>query len=170
MVCFIIAAPFIDKLFYPFEYEDYIKVSAERYGVDPHLVAAVIHTESGFQSGAVSYRGARGLMQIMPATGEWAAGQLGYEDYDPALLFEPEYNIDLGTWYLSNLLDEFDQHEVVALAAYNGGRGEIRRWLEEGFWDGKEESVNNIPFSETRSFVKKTLRAFQKYKELYPDS
>jgi len=102
----------------------------------------VIWTESKFDERAVSQKGAMGLMQIMPATGEWLAGKIG-EDFNEERLFCPEFNIRLGVFYLRYLLDKFECEER-ALAAYNAGEGNVRKW-EDG----------EIRFRETRDFVRR---------------
>ncbi len=157
----------MDRLFYPLDYEEFIRTSAAEHQVDPLLVAAVIHTESGFRPAAVSPRGALGLMQVMPSTGEWVAGRLGYDNFDSDLLLEPRHNIEIGTWYLSDLLKKFNGDLVIVLAAYNGGRGEVSGWLEQGIWDGSEERLEQVPFSETRTFIQRVLKAYRRYQQIY---
>jgi len=119
-------------------------------------VAAVIHTESGFRENAVSARGARGLMQVMPSTAEWVAGRIGYPSFSVEMLFDPRYNIEIGTWYLADLIRQFEGSAVVALAAYNGGRGEVDRWLRQGIWDGAEANLAQM-FSPAYTVVRKQL-------------
>ncbi|MDN5345513.1 MAG: soluble lytic murein transglycosylase [Clostridia bacterium] len=139
---------------------------ARQEGVDPLLVAAVTRVESKFYPGARSDQGARGLMQLMPDTARLAAGHLGLP-YDPEKLFNPEYNLRLGTWYLAALLREF--HDLApALAAYNGGRGNVHNWLERGVWDGSSRNLRQIPFPETRAFVRQVLQNYRIYRFLYP--
>lgn len=157
----------LGRLFYPLKYEKHIFAYAEEYRVDPLLVAAVIHTESGFRPTAVSGRGARGLMQVMPDTAIWIAQEIGYTDFSPEMLFEPRYNIELGTWYLANLHRQFNGNTIVSLAAYNGGRGRVARWLEQGTWDGAEDRLDQIPYQETRDFVRRVMKAYQHYRQIY---
>jgi soluble lytic murein transglycosylase len=137
------------------------------YNVDPLLIAAVIKAESNFNSQAVSERGARGLMQIMPETGLWAAKQIGEPNLDSEDLFDPETNIKLGTWYLSDLEKEFDGSNVLILAAYNGGRGNVKDWLAGKTLINPEGSISQIPFPETRHYVKKVLLYYRFYSYLY---
>lgn len=158
---------------YPLDYRDLIVVHANRSGLDPALVAAVIRVESAFDHQAVSPRGALGLMQVMPATGEWVAAQMGMAGFSPADLHDPETNIAIGTWYLADLLRAFDGDLVLALAAYNGGRGNVGRWIEDrpgtaardNFLD---ERLAEIPFPETRRFVRRVLDGYRVYSLLYP--
>lgn len=147
----------IVRFVFPLPYQDTIAFYGRVYNVDPVLIAAVIKTESNFNSKAVSERGARGLMQIMPETGRWAAEQTGEPAYDDNRLFDPETNIKLGTWYLSDLSKEFDGSIVLTLAAYNGGVGNVKEWLAGKTLINPESSISKIPFSETRFYVRKVM-------------
>lgn len=167
LACCLLSSTFLGRLFYPLHYKEHILASAEKYDVDPLLIAAVIRTESSFRETVVSSKGARGLMQLMPETAEWAAGQAGLTGYHHDQLFDPAVNIGLGTWYLSNLLESFDNNRAIALAAYNSGCGQVTLWLQKGIWDGREESLDQVPFSETRIFVSKVLQAYSRYRQLY---
>ena len=129
------------------------------YGVDANLVYAVIKAESNFEEDAVSAKGARGLMQIMPATEQFIAEKLGVTGQD---IFQPETNIRFGVWYLSYLLERFGTRELAA-AAYNAGEGTLRRWIEEGF-DGKPM---HIPYFETRVYVNDVIKFFELYRNKY---
>ncbi|MEW6661491.1 MAG: lytic transglycosylase domain-containing protein [Bacillota bacterium] len=152
---------------YPLEYVDIIRLEAWEKGLDPYLVAAVLRVESRFDPEAVSPKGARGLMQLMPETAQWVAKQAGVK-YHPDKLFDPGYNIKLGTWYLSDLLHEFNGNIWLALAAYNGGRGNVRQWLASRRWLGDVETLHKIPFAETRRFVQKVRITWIVYNNLYP--
>src|SRR5690606_24055372 len=127
------------KLLYPFPFRAGVERAAADAGLDPYLVAAVAKVESGFNPRAVSPKGARGLMQVMPDTGAWVARQIGWERYHPDLLFEPEISLRIGAWYLAHLRRAFDGRLVPALAADNAGRGNVGRWLASGLWDGSLE-------------------------------
>ncbi len=167
LTCCLLASPRVGRLFYPFRYREEIMAAAAAQQVDPLLIAAVIHTESDFQENAVSPEGARGLMQLMPSTARWIAEKNGESDFHPDKLFEPHYNIAAGSWYLADLLRQFNGSKVIALAAYNGGRGHVQRWIEEEIWDGSEANLERIPFSETRAFVQRTLKNYRSYQDLY---
>jgi soluble lytic murein transglycosylase-like protein len=119
---------------------DLIHQKAQKYDVDPALVAAVIETESRFHPQARSAVGARGLMQLMPRTGRW----LGAKN-----LYDPEQNVDAGVRYLKYLQDRFDGNLKNAIAAYNGGEGNVQRY------------GGVPPFRETRSYVQKVLSRYQ---------
>lgn len=124
---------------------------AHKYRVQKHLVEAVMHAESKFDQKAVSHVGAVGMMQLMPKTAEWIAqeGELQYMD-----LKEPRQNIMLGTWYIDYLLKKYHNNEVLALAAYNAGRGNVDEWITEYGWKDDFTNIKEIPFPETREFVK----------------
>jgi len=160
-------APSLWRIIYPWPYRDVTMRHAERQDLDPFLVAAIIRVESSFRSNALSSQGARGLMQIMPTTGQWIAKQKSLQDYSEDSLFHPETNIMFGTWYLRNLKEQFDGNLVVALAAYNGGRGNVRAWLDQKIWSGQASDIADIPFPETRHYVWRVLRIHKVYRELY---
>lgn len=152
---------------YPIHYGELISRYADQYEVDRFLVTSIIRVESGFRTGAESSKGARGLMQIMPETGRWVAREIGLEKFDDDMLFDPEVNIRVGTWYLRSLNQEFMRDRVIVLAAYNGGLGNVRSWLAEEQWTGKAEEVEQIPFPETRAYVRRVLAAYHRYKQIY---
>ncbi len=138
------------------------------FGLDPSLVAAVIHCESSGRADARSPKGAVGLMQIMPATGQWIAEKLEMADYREAMLEEPEVNVRMGCWYLAYLLEKFDGNTELALAAYNAGPGNVGKWLADpAYSEGGKLTV--IPFAETETYVKRVSAAQKKYMELYEE-
>ncbi|MGI6358746.1 MAG: lytic transglycosylase domain-containing protein [Bacillota bacterium] len=160
-------APKLLRWLYPLSHQQVIVREARLRRVDPSLVAAVINVESRWQANAVSPKGAAGLMQLMPSTADWVAEQMGLSAFQQQELFSPEVNIRLGTWYLANLLKEFGQELPVAVAAYNGGRGNVEGWLTQGIWDGTLEDAGSIPFEETRRYVRKVLQQQLIYRSLY---
>lgn len=153
--------------FYPYRYRDEIGRRASQYQFDPLLIAAVVRTESKFNPQAVSHSGARGLMQVMPETGRWAAGELGIEPYDLERLFDPPTNVWIGAWYLDSLRHDFGGDIVLALAAYNGGRRNVAEWLDTAQWNGEHQNIDQIPFRETREFIKRVMTAYGRYVWLY---
>ncbi|MBS4025639.1 MAG: lytic transglycosylase domain-containing protein [Clostridia bacterium] len=155
------------KKFYPFSHRELVVANSQRFQVDPYLILAVMKTESKFRNEAVSPKGARGLMQIMPETGQWIAEQLKIEDFHPDRLFEPEINIMFGTWYLSYLSREFNHNLTVVLSAYNAGPGKTKEWLTGGIWDGTINSLEDVPFTETRNYISRVIRHFRIYSDLY---
>ena len=155
------------KFVYPLQYDYMVRQYSYEDGVSPALVAAVILVESKFNEDAFSHRGASGLMQIMPETGEWIAGEMGSENFTPDQLTNVQTNIKMGTWYLAYLLHEYDGNKVLALAAYNAGRGHVDSWMEEYGWEKNFSEIEKIPFTETREYVKIVLLNEQQYKHLY---
>jgi soluble lytic murein transglycosylase len=108
-------------------------------------------------------------MQLMPDTAEWIAGQIGDKSYSLENLHEPDRNIRYGTWYLAELQREFKGNDVLALAAYNAGRGNVRAWMEERNWTLNFHDIDAIPYKETRDYVRQVIGDRKKYKELYPE-
>ncbi len=152
---------------YTLLYEDSIAAYAKEYGLDPYMVAAVIHTESGFDPNAVSHAGAIGLMQVMPETGEWIAGKLGVEPFDINALYDPDTNIRFGCWYLGFLRERFGGANELVWAGYNAGQGRVDEWLADPAVSADGVSLTDIPFEETADYVKKVETAYKRYKELY---
>ncbi|KJS01552.1 MAG: lytic transglycosylase [Peptococcaceae bacterium BRH_c4a] len=157
----------IGRFVFPIPYRQVIFKEAEVAGIDGYLLAAITKTESNFNPTAVSVKGARGLMQIMPDTGKWVAGQKGMPNFNSDLLFNPEFNISIGAYYVSDLYKEYSGDTVMVLAAYNAGRGNVKKWLGERIWTGDRNSIDQIPFPETRQFIRKVLFYQQTYRYLY---
>lgn len=155
------------KLFYPYPHQEHILKSSNEYHVDPQLVLAIIRTESRFYSRAHSRVGAKGLMQIMPETGAWIAGQMKIKDFKEEMLFQPEYNLKMGIWYLSYLEKNFQGNNVIVLAAYNAGENKVKKWLSEGLWTGMEKDIGQIPYQETRNYIERVLFDYHVYKRVY---
>jgi len=164
---FIAQAKYLASFIYPFHYREIIIAEAQKNELEPLLVAAVVRVESSFNKLAQSPKGARGLMQIMPETAFWVAEQMGMDDFTEEKLFDPQINITIGTWYLRDLLRQFNGNKYAALAAYNGGRGHVSRWLQSGLWDGSRENLEKIPFPETRSFVLRVEQTYRRYQYIY---
>lgn len=157
----------ICRFFYPFPYREITFHYSNTYNIDPYLLAAMMKAESNFNPRAVSPRGARGLMQIMPETGNWIAQQMGNRDFTPDQLFRPETSINFGAWYIADLGREFHDDIVLVLAAYNGGRGNVKEWLTSDSLAGDENIIDRIPFPETRHYVGKVLLYHRIYTRLY---
>jgi len=142
--------------------------AAHRYRVDPKLLLAVIRTESHFDVTAISPRGAVGLMQIMPDTGRWLWPKVyGDARYDRAYLRDPEVNIHLGAYYLGFLMKTFNHNTSLALAAYNGGAANVRRWVRSGNQTNRT-FLATVSYPETKRFVMKVWVAYVLYHVLYP--
>jgi len=154
------------KRMYPVQNKKAVEYYSQEYGLDPLLVYSVIKVESKFNPYATSPKGAKGLMQITPSTGKYLSGLLGEKDFSEKHLYEQETNIRYGCFYLSKLLKDFEGDLVLALAAYNGGEGNVRKWLENH--EGEEKfGAEDIPFEETKSYVKKVKHNYRMYKFLY---
>lgn len=157
----------IGRLWYPFEHQELIYHYSEVNQLNPLLVVAVIKTESNFNPQATSPKGARGLMQIMPNTANWISQQISKEPLPPEELFNPETNIRLGTWYLADLFKAFKDDPVLVIAAYNAGRGNVTRWLNEQHWTGERKTIDQIPFMETRQYIRRVQWNQKVYHYLY---
>jgi soluble lytic murein transglycosylase len=152
-------------LMYPVPYPAQVFENCSRYGMAPHLVYAMIRSESLFDLNAVSRAGAMGLMQLMPATGEQAASELGFPDGPNERLFMPEINIAFGIWYASHLLGRCGSDPLMMAAAYNAGFGNARRWFR-----GSETTiakVDGIDYRETKGYVKKIVKSSHVYHTYY---
>lgn len=155
------------KWLYPVHYAEIIDENSRKHNLDPFLVTSIILVESNFESHAESVKGARGLMQLMPETANWIAEQMGHPvPIEAEKLFVPEFNVQLGTWYLASLYSQFGDW-VVAVAAYNGGRGNVQKWLDEARWSGELDTISDIPFEETRSYVARVMQTHLWYKRIY---
>jgi soluble lytic murein transglycosylase len=153
---------------YPLAHARRVRELAENAGLDAFLIHAVMREESHLNERLVSGAGAVGLMQIMPATGGWIAARAGFERYDEKSLYDRYVNLQLGTWYLDYLWDEFDGNLVHVLAAYNAGPGNVKRWLTNGYGSNDVDLfIETIPFEETRNYIKKVLGAYGNYIQLY---
>jgi soluble lytic murein transglycosylase-like protein len=158
------------EAYYPLRFEDAIRSNAERQGLPPALVAGIIRQESSFDARAQSWAGARGLMQLMPATAKEWARRLGLPD-GPEKLYDPAYSIRMGTAYFAHVLRRMDGNVELALMGYNGGPNRIlRKWRESG---GREEDLDlfleRLDISESQAYVKRILVLADSYRQLYPD-
>jgi len=135
-------------------------------GLSDALVLSLAKAESSFRSDVKSHAGAIGLMQLMPATARMTAGSKG-KKFNPLMLIEPEYNIRLGTKHLRELLDRYHQDTVYTLAAYNAGAGAVNRWRKSFGELPRDEFIENIPYFETREYVKKIISFMAIYRSLY---
>jgi len=106
-------------------------------------------------------------MQVMPETAEWIAQQIDEPSFSVEKLHDPDTNIRFGTWYLSSLQKEFCGNEVLMLAAYNAGRGNVHEWMDTYGWDMDFNDINQIPYQETREYVARVLKNKTKYRSLY---
>jgi soluble lytic murein transglycosylase len=159
----------LQRVAYPLPYAELLTAAAQKYVLDPLLLAALIRQESLFEKEAESYAGARGLGQVMPATGQGIAQTLDMEDFVLDDLYRPVVSIEFGAFYLSVQMGRFDDRILVALAAYNGGPGNTLRWLELG---GEELDffVEMITASQSRIYLQRVYEQYMTYERLYrPD-
>ncbi|MCL6593009.1 MAG: lytic transglycosylase domain-containing protein [Alicyclobacillus sp.] len=179
-VVFLITSNTFWRWMYPIGYQTDIQQAGALVHIDPLLVASVIRVESQFHSADVSHAGAVGLMQLMPDTALWIAGQWPDKRWIPgplpgnqaerlAQLANPSVNIRLGSWYLHYLIERFHGNQVAAVAAYNAGPQRVEGWLADGVWDGRLQSSNEIPVGETRHFVGRVFYNYALYERIYGD-
>ncbi len=154
-------------LLYPLDYVEYIKKYSVEYDIDPLLVASIINVESKYKKDAVSHKDARGLMQIGPTTGNWAGEELDIENYNENMLFIPEINIRIGTWYLAKLNSEFGDNLDLILAAYNAGSGNVQKWISDPIYSEDGINLDKIPFKETAEYLIKVRANLRIYNLVY---
>ncbi|MEW5853073.1 MAG: transglycosylase SLT domain-containing protein [Myxococcota bacterium] len=154
---------------HPRKFAVYIESNAQKQGVNPLLVYALTRTESRFRPEVVSNADAHGLMQLIPETAAVMAADLGLSPPSRVALHNPELNVRLGTVYLRRLLRRFGGEPVYALAGYNAGPQAVERWQRERGTGQVDEFVEEIPFDETRLYVKKVLASYRIYERLYGD-
>lgn len=157
----------VNDLSLPLAYSSVIREQAAEKHLDPALIAAVIYAETKFEP-RTSSAGAEGLMQILPQTAEFLARRSGATTFTTADLSTPQVNIAYGSYYLRYLLDRYGGHEMLALAAYNGGETNVDRWLLAQREQGRALTVSEIPFAQTQAYVEKVLRAQRQYRQTYP--
>ncbi len=155
---------------YPVKFQEQILKSVEEFSLDKDLIYAVIHTESKFDPYAVSARNARGLMQIQDETARDCVKKLGIKNYTPDMLFEPDINIRIGCYYLNKLIRKYNGNTELALAAYNGGPGNVDKWLKDETLTDENDNLIHIPFKETREYVEKVFKAKDIYTKLYAEN
>lgn len=151
------------KLLHPRFYKEYVHTYSKEFDIDENLVYSIMKVESKFNKKAISKRNAKGLMQISDVTQKWAKDELNLEKID---IFDPKTNIKIGCWYLSKLYKEFDDLELV-IAAYNGGSGNVNKWLNNIEYSHDGSKLHNIPFNETKNYLKKVKENYLIYKALY---
>ena len=159
----------VPNVLYPVRYDEYVEKYAADYNIDKKLVFAVIKAESGFDKNDRSKTGARGLMQIMPETGIWAADIIGIDDFSLDMLYDEDTNIRIGCWYLRYLLDMYDGKLETSLAAYNAGCGNVNKWLADSKYSSDGETLDNIPYKETDGYVAKTVKYMSVYEKYYKE-
>jgi soluble lytic murein transglycosylase len=155
------------KLLFPQPYWRDLEANAQKNGLDPYLVAALIRQESEFNAGAISHANAWGLMQLLPSVGKSIAKKQGIRHFNENDLLNPIINLQLGTVNLKQVLDRFGGQPEYALAAYNAGDVPVRQWMGGGDFKDTPEFVESIPYTETREYVQAILRNREIYRALY---
>ena len=146
---------------YPTYYDKHVKLYSKLFDVDPHLVYGVIRTESRYNKDAISSRGAIGLMQVMESTGQEIFDKLNVAD-EYRDLKDPEANIMVGTYYLKELLEKYNGDTQKALAAYNSGMQNVKRWESQDI-----EFIDAIDYNETQNYILKVERSMSAYRVIY---
>ena len=160
LICFAFACA--DGYFYPLKHKEIIVACAEKFEIEPCLVASVINVESGYNEDALSGKGAIGLMQILPSTAEWVCKRLN-RNFEEDKLFDANENILIGSFYLSYLAHYFDSMPL-ALCAYNAGMGNVKKWLTNKQYSSDGTSLKEIPFKETKDYLEKVQKNISIYK------
>ncbi len=159
---------FLRKLAYPLYFRELIVAQAQMYNLDPLLLAALIRQESLFEPSVTSVADARGLAQVIPPTGEWIAGQLGWTKWRPDDLWRPVVSVAFGAYYLYVQLNAFDGRVIPALMAYNAGPGRVHQWLVS--FSDLDLLVEVSPISEPARYVRLIYANYYRYRQLYRSS
>lgn len=145
---------------FPIKYQDEISFVAKNFDLDEAVVFSIVNVESRFKKDAKSSKGAVGLMQIMPATAQGLAKEIGMPEFD---LNDPEDNLLIGAYYIAQLCNRFEKIDT-ALAAYNAGPTNVKNWLNDKNLSEDGKTLKDIPFSETKNYVKKINQNLKYYK------
>jgi soluble lytic murein transglycosylase len=156
----------VNELALPLSDASVIREQAAAKHLDPALIAAVIYAETKFEP-RTSSAGAEGLMQIEPETAEFLAKRSGGYRFTTSDLATPSVNVAYGSYYLRYLLDHYDGSEMLAVAAYNAGLANVDKWVAKAHAEGGQLTVDRIPFSETRAYVRRVLEAQKSYRATY---
>ena len=148
---------------------DIITKYAAEYAVHPAYVAAIILNESSYDPYAVSSADARGLMQLLPSTGEWIAPKIGISksDYTADILYDPDVNVHMGAWYIGYLCGRYDGDPILIACAYHAGAGNVDSWISNYSSDGKTLTYDQIPYDNSRSYARKVVNSYAIYLENY---
>ena len=155
------------KHLYPCEYSEYVEKYAKEYNIDHLLIYSIIKAESNFQPQSTSASGAKGLMQLMETTAEEVAENTLIEYKQDETIYDIETNIMLGTKYFAQLLETYNGNIYLSLTAYNAGMGNVAKWIQQGTIKEDGSNIENIPFKETNNYVRKIIRNYRIYQELY---
>ncbi len=156
----------VKKYAFPYKHKEVIDKYSKEYNLDPLFVLSIIKAESKFNPNAHSHKDAYGLMQITESTGKWIAEQMKMKNFSTDMLYNEETNIKMGCWYLNNLNEEFGNKDLV-ISAYNAGRGNVKKWLNDHNYSKDGKDIHYIPFPETKNYVEKVNIYYKIYKYLY---
>lgn len=151
------------QLVYPIHFGKEINLFAKKHNVSPYLTLSIIREESYFNPEAVSYVGALGLMQLMPQTASYVGGAA----YEPSKITEPGYNIYMGTKYFAIALNDLHNNEMLAVLGYNSGPGSVKGWISQVEHNDPDEFIEDVPYDETRNYVKKIYATYWNYLRIY---
>jgi soluble lytic murein transglycosylase len=165
-----IGLPQANRLSFPKGYKEIVGPYAKKYGVDELLVYSIIREESRFQKDVVSPADAVGLMQLIPPTARTVARQIGINGFSTSMLTIPRINIEMGIFYFKQVLDQFNGDVELALASYNAGPHRAADWKVRFYGLEKDEFIEEVPFKETRNYIRRILRSYGAYKAIYGDS
>ncbi len=155
------------KRIYPLKFNEHVFKYSTDNNIDPYIVFSVIKAESSFNPNALSKKNAMGLMQLTEKTAKWGAESIKMEKFSTDDLYDPETNIMLGCWYIGQLMKEFNNNMDLVIAAYNGGSGNVKEWLNDRNYSKSGYSLDKIPFTETERFVKRVKNYYYVYTKLY---
>ena len=156
------------KYIYKTEYLSIINMECEQYGLKPVEILSIIKAESDFRSDAVSAKNAIGLMQITLETANWCAAKMGISELTESDLYVPEINIKIGTYYYDYLLKRYGSMDT-AIAAYNGGMGNVDKWLLDSQYCDDGVNIKHTPYRETTRYITKINNNIKIYKLLYKE-
>lgn len=165
IIILLLRIPILQKI-YPKKYTEYVEKYAQEYEIDELLIYSIIKAESNFNENAKSKSNAIGLMQIMLATAQEMGEEIDIEEVTEENLYKPENNIKLGVKYFKSLVEKYNNYNL-AIIAYNAGMGNLDSWIEQGIINKQGDDIENIPFEETKNYVKKILQNYSIYKEIY---
>ena len=166
IITFLVTALSIITHLYPRKYSQYVTEFSKEYGIDENLVYAIIKCESNFDSDSLSHAGALGLMQITQTTFDWARNKKSIKTEEQLSIYDEKTNIDYGCYIYSLLYKEFEDTNT-ALAAYNAGRTKVKKWLLDKSYSKDGKTLFEIPFEETKKYVKKVSQTQKIYEILY---
>jgi len=172
VVAVLVTAPWVDRavketVTLPLRHDDIIRQQAREKRLDPALIAAVIYSESHFRDNQRSSAGAIGLMQVTPGTAQDIARKSGATSFRIADLDDPQVNIAYGSYQLRYLLERYGDNEVLAVAAYNAGEGNVDKWLVDASVNDRKFKAREIPFAETRRYVERVMDSRGQYRKEY---